>query len=142
MSKHIYNTGAAGVGHVRARFGGGLVVLWSRYGMVWYGMVCYHKLERGKSNLLSLLLQLLTLSLRIGRKQLQTLPRGRPFENGCAAPKLPTKRHQTAAPAMMPRTATATSSPRPASGSAATTTSRRGAALPREVLDEAGPPAR
>ena len=30
MSKHIYNTGAAGVGHVRARFGGGLVVLWSR----------------------------------------------------------------------------------------------------------------
>ena len=29
MSKHIYNTGAAGVGHVRARFGGGLVVLWS-----------------------------------------------------------------------------------------------------------------
>ena len=29
ISKHIYNTGAAGVGHVRARFGGGLVVLWS-----------------------------------------------------------------------------------------------------------------
>ena len=29
MSKHIYNIGAAGVGHVRARFGGGLVVLWS-----------------------------------------------------------------------------------------------------------------
>lgn len=26
---NIYITGAAGVGHVRARFGGGLVVLWS-----------------------------------------------------------------------------------------------------------------
>ena len=45
MSKHIYNTGAAGVGHVRARFGGGLVVLWSEvwYGMVWYGMVCWYR---------------------------------------------------------------------------------------------------